>query len=153
MVVAAGQHLKHPVHCLKVRNTAFSPIFRKHKLKISLVQNHCLNMPSRTSKNKSTTEIRSIAPVTPTPAVLQRQRTQTTKQQLLGKSQLRCFTHRKLFLIIISLLEQEKASKVKTAKDKAYQEAVRSQQRQEELIGFQKIPAQGIPPPSDIDRL
>ena len=108
-------------------------------------------MPSRTSKNKSTTEKRSIAPVTPTPAVRQRQQTQTTKQQLLGKSQLRCFTHRKIFFIIISLLEQEKASKVKTAKDKAYQEAVRSQQRQEELIGFRKIPAQGIPPPSDID--
>ena len=42
-------------------------------------------------------------------------------------------------LSLISLLEQEKASKEKAAKDKALQEAIRSHQRQEELNGFRKI--------------
>ena len=42
-------------------------------------------------------------------------------------------------LSLISLLEQEKASKEKAAKDKALQEAIRSHQRQEELNGFWKI--------------
>jgi hypothetical protein len=42
--------------------------------------------------------------------------------------------------MLIVLPEQEKASKEQAAKDKAYQEAVRSQQRQEEINGFRKLP-------------
>jgi len=38
--------------------------------------------------------------------------------------------------------EQEKASKEQAAKDKAYQDAKRYQQRQEEILGFRKLPAQ-----------
>ena len=44
-----------------------------------------------------------------------------------------------IYLNIFSL-EQEKASKVKVAKDKAYQEAVQSQQKQEEFNGFWTVP-------------
>jgi hypothetical protein len=47
--------------------------------------------------------------------------------------------------IYIFLLEQEKASKAKAVKDKAYQEAMRSQQRQEEFNGFRKQPARAPP--------
>jgi hypothetical protein len=43
------------------------------------------------------------------------------------------------------LLEQEKASKAQAAKDKAYQEAIRSQQRQEEINGFRKLPTRAPP--------
>lgn len=38
--------------------------------------------------------------------------------------------------------EQAKASEEQAAKDKAYQEAIRYQQQQEEILGFQKLPAQ-----------
>ena len=73
-----------------------------------------------------------------------RQRTLSTKQQILCKSPVL------LLLVVVYLIyppiEQEKAGKVKAAKDKAYQEAVRSQQRQEEIIGFQKVPAQAPQP-------
>lgn len=48
-------------------------------------------------------------------------------------------------MILFSHLEQEKANKEKTAKDKAYQEAIRAQQREEEFIGFRKLPARGTP--------
>ena len=44
-----------------------------------------------------------------------------------------------IYLNIFSL-EQEKVSKVKVAKDKAYQEAVWSQQRREEFNGFWTVP-------------
>lgn len=50
-----------------------------------------------------------------------------------------------LLMILFSHLEQEKANKEKTAKDKAYQEAIRAQQREEEFIGFRKLPARGTP--------
>ena len=40
------------------------------------------------------------------------------------------------------LLEQAKAGKEQAAKDKAYQEAIWYQQRQEEILGFHKLPAQ-----------
>jgi len=43
------------------------------------------------------------------------------------------------------LLEQEKVSRAQAAKDKAYQEAVRSQQNQEEINGFRKLPARAPP--------
>jgi hypothetical protein len=46
----------------------------------------------------------------------------------------------------LSTLEQEKANKEKAAKDKAYQEAVRAQQRQEEFVGFRKVPARAALP-------
>jgi type IV secretory pathway VirB9-like protein len=92
-------------------------------------------MPSHSSKKKSATEKTPVAPG--------RQRTQTTKQQLLRKF---CIALPSLWNLLIFLLEQEKASKAQAAKDKAYQEALRSQQRQEENIGFQKLPAQAPPP-------
>jgi hypothetical protein len=50
-----------------------------------------------------------------------------------------------LLLILFPPLEQEKANKEKAAKDKAYQEAIRAQQREEEFIGFRKPPARGSP--------
>jgi len=43
---------------------------------------------------------------------------------------------------IYFVLEQDKASKEQAAKDKAYQEAIRYQQRQEEILGFRKLPDQ-----------
>ena len=43
------------------------------------------------------------------------------------------------------LLEQEKVTKAQAAKDKAYQDAVQSQQRQEEINGSRKLPTWAPP--------
>jgi hypothetical protein len=96
-------------------------------------------MAPRSSKNKSTTEKGGIAPIQTTTG---RQRTQSTKQQLLRKS---CILWLCLFKLTLPPVEQEKANKIKATKDKALQEAVRSHQRQEEILGFRKIPVR--PPP------
>ena len=80
---------------------------------------------------------------------------QPTKKLLLLPSQLldasglypqssNCFVSSALHLcdiiLLIFLLEQEKVSKAQAAQNKAYQEALRSQQRHEEVIGFKKLP-------------
>jgi hypothetical protein len=94
-------------------------------------------MPPRSSKNKSATEKGPNPPLTTSAG---RQRTLTTKQQFLRKS--RISTTLCLFLTNSSL-EQEKENKIKAAEDKAYQDAVRAQQREEEFSGFRKNPAPG----------
>ena len=50
-----------------------------------------------------------------------------------------------MILIFMFLLEQEKASRAQAAKDKAYQDAVQSQQRQKEINGFWKLPTWAPP--------
>lgn len=71
---------KSNVYC----DTNFLPFLHKHSS----------NMPPRSSKNKSVTEKGAIAPITATSG---RQRTQTTKQQLLRKS---CIPLHSSFIVI-----------------------------------------------------
>ena len=100
-------------------------------------------MAPRSLKNKSVAQTALKPPVAPVTTGPGCQRTQSTKQQLLCKSHIPVFSVELVDDISYFIIEQEKASKEQAAKDKAYQEAIRYQQRQEEILGFHKLPAQG----------
>lgn len=103
-------------------------------------------MPARSSKTKSPAE-KAVPVIVTAPG---RQRTLSTKQQLLRKLLIQSHSptfETTTYFSYFSQLDQEKVNKAKTAKDKAFQDAIRAQQKQEEMVSFWKLPVRAFPQP------
>jgi hypothetical protein len=84
---------------------------------------------------------KAIAPNTPAPSKSSRQRTLTNKQQQLRK--ISSYLVSRLDFFSFFLLVAQKNEKEEAAKQRALTDAIRSEQRQEEINGFHKTKLPG----------
>lgn len=95
-----------------------------------------LNSTMARSTRTSTLKAAAAAPIEVEPTSSGRQRTLSAKQQQIGQIFVVCCA----ITWLTSHLVTEKVQKQVVAQDKAYTQALRAHQAQEEIMGFQKLP-------------